>query len=43
MGEVKLSGLGDPIRTTSHLFVKRLRTRAVRRRKAARQLAEVTK
>jgi glycosyltransferase involved in cell wall biosynthesis len=41
-GHVKLSGLGDPIRTTSHLFMKRLRSPGrARRKKALRQLAEV--
>jgi glycosyltransferase involved in cell wall biosynthesis len=40
-GQVKLSGLGDPIRTTSHLFVKRLRSRVRARRKTLRQFAEV--
>jgi glycosyltransferase involved in cell wall biosynthesis len=41
-GQVKLSGLGDPIRTTSHLFMKRLRSHGrARRKKALRQLAEV--
>jgi glycosyltransferase involved in cell wall biosynthesis len=42
LGEVKLSGLGDPIRTTSHLFVKRLRTPVRSKRKVSRRLAEVT-
>jgi hypothetical protein len=38
-GEVKLSGIGDPIRTTSHLFVKRIRS--VRPRRKVRELAKV--
>jgi glycosyltransferase involved in cell wall biosynthesis len=41
-GSVKLSGLGDPIRTTSHLLVKRLRSPVRGRRKLlAKALAEV--